>query len=96
MIDAIMNVLMIRAGYTRRAAKVTAKQLFELKHKDLKKAVAEWLRSGTEQNVGEAPYDTESLMRNHKLKYPAAILFVDWYRTAPEIAVESISHWGGA
>ena len=96
MIEAIMNVLMIRAGYTRYAAKVTAKQLFELKHKDLKEAVAECITSGAELKVGEAPYDTESLMRNHKLKYPAAILFVDWYRTAPDIAVESISHWGGA
>lgn len=96
MIEAIMNVLEIRAGYTRRAAKVTATQLFGLKHKDLKQAVAEWLRSGTELNVGEAPYDTDSLMRNHKLKYPAAILFVDWYRTDSETAVGSISHWGGA
>lgn len=96
MIEAIMNILISRSGYTQYAAKVTAKQLFELKHKDLKDAVAEWIQSGAELKAGEEPYDTESLMRNHKLKYPAAILFVDWYRTAPDIAVESISHWGGA
>lgn len=96
MIDAIMHVLIEREGYTHRAAKITAAQLFGLKHRDLKKSVVQWLKSGIEENVGEAPYDTNSLMRNHRLTYPAAVLFIDWYRTAPEVAVESISHWGGA
>ena len=95
MVDVIMNMLMVKAGYTRHAAKVTATQLFNLKYKDLKTATAEWLRTGTEAKVGDEPYDTHSLMRNHQLKYPAAILFVNWYREAPDIALQSISHWGG-
>lgn len=93
--EAIKKVLICRAGYAERAAEVTADQIVALQHHDLKKAVAEWLRTGAEINVGEQPYDVASLMKNHKLKYPAAILFIDWYRASPEEAVGSMAYWGG-
>ena len=94
--EAIKKALTSRLGYSDRTAEVTASQLINLQHYDLKKAVAEWLQTGREKNVGENPYDTDSLMKNHMLKYPAAIIFIDWYRKAPETAVSSISDWGGA
>ena len=95
MINAIAEILVIRAGYGKKAAQVTAKQLYALKHRDLKQAVAGWLRTGAEAPVGEAPYDTASLMKNHALTYPAAILFVNWYRDDPKTAAGSMTHWGG-
>ena len=95
MVDVIINVLTNKYGYMPSAAKTAALHLINLKHNDLKKAVAEWLKTGVEIGVGDAPYDTVSLMQKHKLKYPAAVIFVGWYRENPDAAIQSISHWGG-
>lgn len=95
MIDAITHILEVRAGYGKPSARVTAKQLYALKDRELKQAVAGWLRTGAEAPVGEVPYDTASLMKNHGLTYPAAVLFVNWYRQDPQTAAGSMTHWGG-
>lgn len=85
----LINAL-LQEGYCTHSAEAASQELESLDAEDLKEAINTWLTEGTCPRVGQAPYDTTTLMRNHGMKYPGAILFIAWLRQFPESALKSL------
>lgn len=88
--DKIKSLLMTEYGYSEKAATMTADDLCSFKDTDLKEAVQVWLSTGKFKNVTEGKYQARELVENYSMKYPAALVFIDWFRECPEEAEASL------
>lgn len=88
--ENIENIL-IKRGYPENAATVMSQKLSQLSGQ-IREAASSWLDSGREPVVSSHGYSTKSLMERFKgMKYPAALLTIDWLERDPEkakIAIE--------
>lgn len=88
--ENIKNIL-IERGYPENAATVVSQKLSNLSGQ-LSEAASSWLNSGSEPVVSSQGYSTKSLMERFPgMKYPAALLTIDWLERDPEkakIAIE--------
>lgn len=81
----IENIL-IERGYPENAATVVSRKLSNLSGQ-LRDAASSWLDSGSEPVVSSHGYSTKSLMERFPgMKYPAALLTIDWLERDPEKA----------
>lgn len=76
--------------YSEHSAERAAKDLTKIEHDDIKVAIQEWLKTGRESCVREGKYSTENLTSVYKMEFPAALIFIDWYREEPMIAEKAL------
>lgn len=86
---------LVKSGYTDHGAESAAKSLSEMKSQDLIEACLAWLESRKTPLIHEGSLSTDSLMKNFKMTYPAALIFIDWYRQDPDTASQAIETGGG-
>ena len=53
------------------------------------------LKKGKKTNVARGSFSCRQLMADLGMKYPAALIFLDWYCEDPKTAMESIRCSGG-
>ena len=92
--DRITKALIERCNYSNHAAVLTANDLIAFETEDLKRAVDSWIFHNENPEITEGEFTTTSLMNNHHMTYPAALIFIDWYRESPQDALSSIKHGG--
>lgn len=95
MVDYIKNVLIQEEGYSTRSAEITAADLCNIKDQEIARAFAQWLKNREKTNITRGNISCVQLMQCHSMKYPAALIFLDWYGEDPAAAVASISCGGG-
>lgn len=88
--DKIKALLLKNYGYNEKSATMTADDLCSFKDTDLKEAVQIWLSTGKYKNVTEGKYEARELVEKYSMKYPAALVFIDWFRECPEEAEASL------
>ena len=82
--------ILIERGYPENAATVVSKKLSNLSGQ-LREAASSWLDSGYEPIVSSHGHSTKSLMEKLPgMKYPAALLTIDWLERDPEKAIIAI------
>lgn len=78
--------ILIERGYPENAATVVSQKLSNLSGQ-LREAASSWLDSGSEPVVSSHGYSTKSLMERFAgMKYPAALLTIDWLERDPDKA----------
>ncbi len=58
---------------------------------DIQRAVYAYVREGTVENLAQEPVDVTFLMESYAMNPIAALLFIDWYRRAPEDALQCLA-----
>lgn len=76
-------------GYSEKQSSNLAYQLNTLSY-GLKECLSKWLSSGEESDFEANGFSLVKLMSNYKLKYPAALLSLDWVIKDPEVAIPTI------
>ena len=95
MANDLRDVLIQREGYSLRSAEMTAADLSDIKDTDLSQALSRWLETGEKTNVSRGSFSCAELMQSYKMKYPAALVFLDWYSEDPETAQAALCFGGG-
>lgn len=95
MVEYIKNILIREEGYSNRSAEITAVDLSNIKDQEIAQALSQWLRNREKTNVLRGEFSCAQLMRCYDMKYPATLIFLDWYGEDPDAAVASISYGGG-
>lgn len=85
--ELLINKLISSLEYSPASASKTAEDLCGLKYTDLRAGLLDWLQTGTQAVIQDDPYSTVSLMEKYHMTYPAALIFLEWYREDPETAV---------
>lgn len=85
--EKIKSKLVAELAYSDVSASKTAEDLSQIRHPDLKNGLLNWLQRDTCTLIMSGEYSTAFLMEKYHMTYPAAIIFLDWYRTDPDAAV---------
>lgn len=88
--EKIKNLLIDRCHYSVVEARETAKDICSFSCEDLRNAVRKWVLTGELVDLREGKYTVKGLMRSHSFEYPAALVFIDWYRNSPAEAEASL------
>lgn len=91
----IRDLLVQRGGYSLHSAEITSTDLANLKQSDIRKALIDWITSGVETNIIRKPFSSQQLMADFCMKYPATLIFLDWYCDDPASAIASLNNQGG-
>ena len=86
---AIRHILITECGYSERAAELTAHDLTHFlasDHADLDEAVARWVADRADLAAFSCGGHRVSDLMARGMSYPAALVFVDWYRSEPTVA----------
>lgn len=90
--ERIKKILVERFKYTEVEASETAKDISNFSDEDLREAVRQLVHVGKYVEIREGKYTTSGLMKGHSFEYPAALVFIDWYRKSPKEA-ENALQW---
>jgi hypothetical protein len=93
--ERIKEILVQKEGYSPRSAESTANDLENIKDSEIYQALIRWIESGKKTNVARGSFSCRQLMADLGMKYPAALIFLDWYCEDPKTAMESIRCSGG-
>lgn len=93
--ERIKEILVQKEGYSPRSAESTANDLENIKDFEIYQALIRWIESGKKTNVARGSFSCRQLMADLGMKYPAALIFLDWYCEDPKTAMESIRCSGG-
>ena len=93
--ERIKESLVQKEGYSPRSAESTANDLENFKDSEIYQALIRWIESGKKTNVARGSFSCRQLMADLGMKYPAALIFLDWYCEDPKTAMESIRCSGG-
>ena len=93
--ERIKEILVQKEGYSPRSAESTANDLENIKDTEIYQALIRWIESGKKTNVARGSFSCRQLMADLGMKYPAALIFLDWYCEDPKTAMESIRCSGG-
>lgn len=92
--DTLKKILRTECGYSERSAELTARDLTHFSspdHADLDEAVARWAADRDDlvdvRCGGRGALDLVTL----GMSYPAALVFVDWYRSDPATASRALA-----
>ena len=77
-------------GYTRSLLKDTLEDI-ERAAPDIRQAIAAYAKEGTVENLAQPPVDVEMLMNTYGMNPIAALLFIDWCRSAPDDAMQCLA-----
>lgn len=90
--ERIRSLLITKFKYTEVEARETAKDICGFSDEDLRDAVRRLVRTGEFLEIREGNYSTSGLMKSHSFEYPAALVFIDWYRNSP-LEAEKALQW---
>ena len=90
-----IEIFVQKEGYSPRSAESTANDLENIKDSEIYQALIRWIESGKKTNVARGSSSCRQLMADLGMKYPAALIFLDWYCEDPKTAMESIRCSGG-
>ena len=93
--ERIKEVLLQKEGYSLRTAESTANDLESIKDSEISQALIRWIDSGKKTNIARGSFSCRQLMAALGMKYPATLIFLDWYCDDPESAIASIRCSGG-
>lgn len=85
--EQLKNKLISELAYSSPSASRTAEDLCNLKCTDLREALLRWFRTDTQTVIQDDPYSTVFLMEKYHMTYPAALIFLEWYREDPKAAM---------
>lgn len=85
--EQIKRKLIEELDYSTACASKTVEDLSRIQYSDLKNGVLSWLQSNKQTLITVGEYSSAFLMEQYHMTYPAALIFLDWYRTDPDIAV---------
>lgn len=88
--EKIKSLLIEKFKYTEVEARETAKDICSFSDEDLRNAVRQLVHTGEYLEIIEGKYTTSGLMKNHSFEYPAALVFIDWYRHSPQEAKNAL------
>ncbi|MGI5987474.1 MAG: hypothetical protein ACOX7M_04970 [Dysosmobacter sp.] len=88
--ENLCRKLIVELDYSEHAAAQTATDLLRIDHLDIKHAVNCWISYDEATPVDDAPFSADILMRQYGMTYPAALVFLDWYREDPVVAFNAI------
>lgn len=87
-IDNVKKCLLER-GYNTREAEVLSEDLVSV-DVSLKSCLDAWVLSNEECDFSSHGFSIKGLMENFNLKYPAALLSIDWIIKEPDVAIRAI------
>ncbi len=90
--EKVKCLLVEKFKYTEVEARETAKDICGFSDEDLREAVRQLVHTGEYLEIREEKYTTSGLMKGHSFEYPAALVFIDWYRKSPREA-ENALQW---
>lgn len=88
--ERIKDILIQREGYSPHSAESTSSDLENIRDSEIAQALFCWIDSGRKTNVSRGPFSSRQLMADLNMKYPATLIFLDWYCEDPESATASI------
>lgn len=93
--ERIKEILVQKEGYSPQSAESTANDLESIKDSEIYQALIRWIESGKKTNIARGSFSCRQLIADLGMKYPAALIFLDWYCEDPESAIASIRCSGG-
>ena len=93
--ELIIKTLIKKEGYTLHSAEITSDDLQNIKDSEISHAMIRWIHNGQKTNITRGPFSSLQLMTDLNMKYPATLVFLDWYCEDPEAAIASIRCSGG-
>lgn len=93
--EHIKEILMQKEGYSPHSAESTANDLESIQDSEIYQALIRWIDSGKKTNIARGSFSCRQLMADLGMKYPATLIFLDWYCEDPESAIASIRCSGG-
>ena len=91
----IKEVLIKREGYSPYIAESTANDLENITDSEIFQSLILWIENGKKTNIIRGSFSCFQLMTDLGMKYPATLIFLDWYSEDPESASASIRCIGG-
>ena len=80
---------LLERGYNMRETEILSEDL-SVVDKALIPCLEEWMLSGKESDFSSHGFSVKGLMQKYGLKYPAAVLSIDWVIKEPDIAIPAI------
>lgn len=93
--EHIKEILMQKEGYSPHSAESTANDLESIQDSEIYQALIRWIDSGKKTNIARGSFSCRQLIADLGMKYPATLIFLDWYCEDPESAIASIRCSGG-
>lgn len=93
--EHIKEILMQKEGYSPHSAESTANDLDSIQDSEISQALIRWIDSGKKTNIARGSFSCRQLMADLGMKYPATLIFLDWYCEDPKSAIASIRCSGG-
>jgi hypothetical protein len=85
-----LKSLLIERGYKDHSAQVAAQNLSTI-DKALQPLLDKWIHDeNSQENYTEQGYSINEFQKEYGMKYPAALLTIDWIIKEPEIAIKCI------
>lgn len=93
--EHIKEILMQKEEYSPHSAESTANDLESIQDSEIYQALIRWIDSGKKTNIARGSFSCRQLIADLGMKYPATLIFLDWYCEDPESAIASIRCSGG-
>ena len=93
--ERIKEILVQKEGYSPRSAESTANDLESIKDSEIYQALIRWIENGKKTNIARGSFSCRQLIADLGMKYPATLIFLDWYCEDPKTAMASIHCSGG-
>ena len=81
--------ILIENGYSENSANLVLNELAQLSA-PLNECLVEWIETGNCKDYAVDGFSIFDFQKNRKMKYPAALLTMDWLIKEPEQAKESL------
>lgn len=86
----VIKMILIDRGYSEKNAILVSKELQNLAE-PLMPLLERWLADVNDEGEYEiASYSIYQLQKERRMKYPAALLTIDWLIKEPDVALESL------
>ena len=81
--------ILLKRGYSQPSAETVSTDLMSI-NQTLKPCLEDWLTSGIEIDYSIDEFSIKGLMQKFNLKYPAALLSINWILNDPQTAITII------
>lgn len=85
--------ILIQRGYNKDRANLVANELVNIEP-CLQEHINKWLTKGEETEIVYKDVSLKKLIKQNNLKYPAALLTIDWIYKDPESALSILKTFG--
>lgn len=81
--------ILLKRGYSQPSAETASTDLMSI-NQVLRPCLEDWLTSGIETDYSIDEFSIKGLMQKFNLKYPAALLSINWILNDPKTAIPVI------